>query len=56
MYVKILKNIAGIVLVGIGIIGLFLPIVQGVLLIILGLMLLGIKKEQIKGWFKKLKF
>lgn len=56
MYLKILKNIAGITLIGIGIIGLFVPILQGVLMIIAGLLILGIKKEQIKGWFKKLKF
>ncbi|MDP3764909.1 MAG: PGPGW domain-containing protein [Nanoarchaeota archaeon] len=56
MYLKILKNIAGITLIGIGIIGLFLPILQGVLMIIAGLLLLGIKREQIKEWFKKLKF
>ena len=55
MYVKILKNIAGVTLIGIGVIGIFLPIVQGVLLIIAGLLILGIKKEQIGKWFKKLK-
>jgi len=55
MYVKILKNIAGIILIGIGIVGLFVPIIQGVLLIIAGLLILGIKKEQIGKWFKKLK-
>ena len=56
MYVKILKNIAGIILIAIGIIGLFLPIIQGVLLILAGLFLMGIKIDDIKNWFKKLKF
>ena len=56
MYVKILKNIAGVTLIGVGIVGLFVPILQGVLMIIGGLMLLGIKKEQIRKWFEKLKF
>lgn len=56
MYVKALKTAAGIILIIIGIIGLFLPIIQGVLLIIAGLLLLGIKKEQIKEWVRKLKF
>ena len=56
MYIKILKNIAGVTLIGIGIIGLFVPVLQGILLIIAGLLLLGVKKEQIKNWFKKLKF
>lgn len=56
MYVKILKNVAGITLVGFGIIGLFVPILQGVLMIIGGLLLLGVKKEQIRKWFRKIKF
>ena len=53
---KIFKKIAGVILIIIGIIGLFLPIIQGILLIIGGLFLLGIKKEQIKKWFNKLRF
>lgn len=56
MYVKILKNMAGVTLIGVGIVGLFVPILQGILMIIAGLLLLGIKKEQIKNWFKKLEF
>ena len=56
MYVKILKRIAGIALIVIGVIGLFLPIIQGVILIIAGLLLLEVKKERIKKWFRKLKF
>ncbi|MBI2653886.1 hypothetical protein HYX02_03680 [Candidatus Woesearchaeota archaeon] len=59
MYVKIFKIFkytVGIVLIVIGVIGLFLPIIQGILLIIAGLLLMGVKKEQIKKWFKKLKF
>ena len=56
MYVKILKKIIGIILIAIGIVGLFLPIIQGVLLIIAGLFLMGIKVEDVKKWFKKLKF
>ena len=55
MNFKILKKIAGITLIIIGIIGLFVPIIQGILLIFAGLLLLGIKKEQIKKWVKKLK-
>ena len=56
MYIKILKRIIGVALIAVGIIGLFLPILQGVLMIIAGLLLLGIKKEQIKKWIKKLEF
>ena len=54
MNFKIFKKIAGITLIIIGIIGLFVPIIQGVLLIFAGLLLLGVKKEQIKKWTKKL--
>ena len=53
---KILKNTAGVALIGVGVIGLFLPILQGILMIIAGLLLLGVKKEQIRGWLRKLKF
>ena len=56
MDIKNFKKIAGVILIIIGVIGLFLPIIQGVLLIFAGLLLLGVKKEQIKEWFKKLKF
>lgn len=56
MHLKILKSIAGIMLVGIGIIGLFVPIIQGVLLIAAGLLLMGIKAEDVKGWVKRIKF
>ncbi len=56
MYIKILKNMAGITLIGIGIVGLFLPIVQGVLLILAGLFLMGIRMEDVKKWFSNLKF
>ena len=56
MYLKILKNMAGVTLIGVGIVGLFLPILQGILLIIAGLLLMGVKKEQIKNWFRKIKF
>lgn len=56
MYLKILKNMAGVALIGFGIIGLFVPILQGILMIIAGLLLLGVKKEQIRRWFKKLEF
>jgi len=56
MYVKILKTILGVILIALGIIGLFLPVLQGILLIIGGLLLLGVKKEQIKNWLKRLKF
>ncbi len=56
MYVKILKKIIGIALIAVGVIGLFLPILQGILLILAGLSLMGIKVEDIKKWFKKLRF
>lgn len=56
IYVKAAKNTLGLILIIIGIIGLFLPIIQGVLLILAGLFLMGIKVKDIKKWFAKLKF
>ncbi len=56
MKVSIFKKIFGILIIIVGIIGLFLPIIQGLLLIGIGLLLMGVKKEQIKGWVRKLKF
>ena len=56
MYVKIMKKVAGVILIALGIVCLFLPILQGILLIFAGLLLLGVKTDQIKGWFRKLKF
>ncbi|MBI3036035.1 hypothetical protein HYY71_06980 [Candidatus Woesearchaeota archaeon] len=56
MYVKLLKKILGIALIALGIIGLFLPILQGILLILAGLFLMGIKIDDIKKWLKKVKF
>lgn len=56
MYAKILKRILGIILVGLGIVGIFVPIIQGILLILAGLFLLEIKVEDIKKWIKRLKF
>ena len=53
MYTKILKKAAGILLIILGIIGLFLPILQGILLILAGLFLLGIKTDDIKKWLRK---
>ena len=38
---KLIKKIIGIILIIAGIIGLFLPFFQGVLMILLGLVLLG---------------
>ena len=55
MYLKLLKKILGIFLIVFGVIGLFLPIIQGTLLIIAGLLLLEVKKEQIKKWADKAK-
>ena len=56
VYIKILKNITGVILIGIGIVGLFLPILQGILLILAGLFLMGIRISDIKRWLKKLEF
>ncbi|MBI2647391.1 hypothetical protein HYW99_02850 [Candidatus Woesearchaeota archaeon] len=56
MYVKAIKLIIGFSLIAIGLVGLLLPLVPGTLLVIVGFLLLGWKIEDIKEWFKKLKF
>jgi uncharacterized membrane protein YbaN (DUF454 family) len=53
---KILKKVLGIIIIIIGVIGLFLPFIQGILLIITGLMLFDEKKfEYLKNKFIKKK-
>ncbi len=60
MYIKALKWIAGSVLIVLGVIGIFLPIVPGVLLILAGLVLIEVKisylKRLLKKWIKKIGF
>lgn len=56
MYIKIIKIIFGVALIVIGIIGLFLPVIPGILLIIAGLFVIEIKIKYLERWFKKLKF
>ena len=55
MFKKAAGIIFGIILIVAGIIGLFLPIIPGILLIIAGLLLLGVEREQIKDFFKRIK-
>ena len=55
MWLKTLKKILGVCLIILGIIGLFLPFLQGILLIIAGLLLIGVKKKTINGWIRKIK-
>ncbi|MBC8313679.1 MAG: hypothetical protein H8E33_05540 [Candidatus Cloacimonetes bacterium] len=55
---KTIKKIFGVFLILLGIVGLFLPILQGILLIVAGLTILGDKRmikliEQIKEYFRK---
>lgn len=59
-YREALQRLFGILCIGVGIVGLFLPIIQGTLLILFGLSLLHSKtadalSEKIKGFFKKLR-
>jgi len=51
--VKIWKSGAGIALVVIGALGIFLPLVPGILLILAGLFLLEIKTENLMKWIRK---
>jgi len=43
----------GIILILLGVAGLFLPIIPGIIFIILGLIVMG-KKEVVEYWFSKL--
>lgn len=40
--------------VGLGVLGLFLPILQGVLFIMIGLALLSSRSERVRGWLRRL--
>jgi len=57
-----LRRVAGIVFIGLGIVGLFVPFIQGILLIVLGAALLGSSMarkmlakmhEKICAWWKR---
>ena len=50
---KFWRKTAGVLLIFLGIIGLFLPFLQGVAMILAGLVLLGNKRAIV--WFDKLK-
>ena len=53
---KGLKVTAAVILILVGVVGLFLPVLQGMLLILLGLLLLGvIERGDIKRWLARLK-
>ena len=53
--VQLLKKIAGVALIIMGVISAFIPIIQGWIFVVAGLLLLGVKKETIKGWIEKFK-
>jgi uncharacterized membrane protein YbaN (DUF454 family) len=46
--------IIGWFFVGLGILGLFLPILQGILFIMIGLAILSSRSEMVKRWLKHL--
>ncbi|MBI4641621.1 MAG: DUF454 family protein [Candidatus Tectomicrobia bacterium] len=51
---KLFKNVGGTVLILVGIVGLFLPILQGILFITLGIALLEFeRKAELFAWLKK---
>jgi hypothetical protein len=47
---RIARIVAGVLLVILGIIGLFLPLLQGILLIVAGLGLLSVDIPLVRGW------
>jgi uncharacterized membrane protein YbaN (DUF454 family) len=52
---KIVSTVGGISLILLGIVGLFLPILQGILLIVAGISLLSISNERVRNWIGKVK-
>jgi uncharacterized membrane protein YbaN (DUF454 family) len=46
--------IIGWFFVGLGVLGLFLPVLQGVLFIMIGLLILSSRSEMVKRWLKHL--
>jgi len=46
--------IIGWFFVGLGVVGLFLPILQGILFIMIGLAILSSRSEMVKRWLKHL--
>lgn len=52
---QIFKKIVGVTLIIIGIISGFIPLVQGWIFILVGLLLIGVEKETIKKWLGKIK-
>lgn len=51
---KVLLHIAGIGLILLGIVGLFLPVLQGVLMILAGIGLLSMGNERVRIWVRGL--
>lgn len=47
--------VVGLILVAVGIVGLFLPFLQGILLIALGLSVLSLVSERVAGWVRRLR-
>jgi uncharacterized membrane protein YbaN (DUF454 family) len=50
---KVVTLVVGWVLIAIGVVGLFLPFLQGILLILLGLYLLSRESEVARHWFER---
>ncbi|NIS59526.1 MAG: hypothetical protein GTO13_02140 [Proteobacteria bacterium] len=50
---RIVTTLGGLILILLGIVGLFLPILQGVLLIVAGLGLLSIGNERLRKWIRR---
>ena len=52
---RIVAFVLGLVLILLGIVGLFLPFLQGFLLIALGLSVMSLVSPGVAGWLKRLK-
>ncbi len=51
---RILRYIFGILFLTLGVVGLFLPILQGILFLIVGLIILAPESRLIQGWLHRL--
>jgi uncharacterized membrane protein YbaN (DUF454 family) len=50
LFVRIARIALGVTCLGIGVVGLFLPFIQGILLLVIGLTLLSTESERARRW------
>ncbi len=54
VWIRVLRNVGGVLLLLLGVVGLFLPVLQGVLFLVLGLALIDVpQKRQLHRWLQR---